>query len=252
MMASLGGVATCAWKRAVLAQDETQVGAIERGMLRFELEHPTLRLAWIRAEGTQAAPSSEALLHELARAEAHVRSDPTLFPEPVRSALRDVLRLGGYKPTGRGKPASELLLAMALREGLPRINNLVDSNNLASLESAHPISIFDADLLGDQPRVRFGRSGEHYVFNASGHAMELAGLPVVCRRDAEPVGNAVRDSMSCKVHAGTTRALAIVYGSSRLPAALLRAAAERLAALLRAHAGAGHVEMGFVPALGAD
>ncbi len=34
-------------------------------------------------------------------AEAPMKSD-----DDVRSAVRDVLRHGGYKPTGRGKPAS--------------------------------------------------------------------------------------------------------------------------------------------------
>ncbi len=247
-------------------------------MLRFALDHPTLRVGLVRADTVRFAPSSEPLLAELARAEARVRADPSAFPEQVRAALRDVLRVGGYKPTGRGKPASELLLAMALGEGLPHIGNLVDINNLVSLESAHPISIFDADLLGDDITLRFGRPGERYVFNASGHSMELAGLPVICRQpvgradvhsalaprphaageresddasrartEGEPVGNAVRDSMSCKVHARTERALAIVYGSSRLPQERLLHACERLSALLRAHAGAEHVRTEHVP-----
>jgi len=83
-----------------------------------------------------------------------VRRDPTAFPEAVRVAIRDVMRVGGYKPSGRGKPASEFLHAVAREQGLPVVNNLVDINNLVSLETALPISTFDADKLGTPVVVR--------------------------------------------------------------------------------------------------
>ena len=217
-------------------------------MIVYELDHPTLRLGVVRAEGVRFARSPAALLDEVHEAEQRVRDDAAAFPEAVRTAVRDVLRVGGYKPTGRGKPASELLLAMARESGLPRIGNLVEINNLASLESALPISIFDGARLGPLRTLRFGREGERYVFNASGHAMDLAGLPVVCRGEArEPVGNAVRDAMACKVSADTTSVLAVVYGTRALPEAILRATCERLVSLLRAHAFATQHEIALVP-----
>ena len=217
-------------------------------MLLFELTHPTLRLALVRAGSVQASVAGAALLAELTHAEQRVRSDPSVFSEPVRVAVRDVLRVGGYKPTGRGKPASELLLAMALKEGLPRIGNLVEINNLVSLESALPSSIFDARRLGSVLALRFGRAGESYVFNAAGHSMSLEGLPVVCRGpEREPVGNAVRDSMLTKVDASTNSVLAVLYGSRVLPESVLQGAADRLAALLSEHAHAQRVSVSFAP-----
>jgi DNA/RNA-binding domain of Phe-tRNA-synthetase-like protein len=213
-------------------------------MVRFDLAHPTLRLGLVRADSVHFEPSSEALLRELEAAEARVRSDLAAYPELVRATMRDVLRVGGYKPTGRGKPASELLLAMAQNEGLPRIGNLVEINNLASLETAFPISIFDLDLLGPEPWVRFGRPGESYVFNHAGHAMDLAGLPVVCRASGEPVGNAVRDSMQTKVRASTRGVLVVLWGARSLITEL-SAASERVASLLHTHAGASAVEVEF-------
>ena len=202
----------------------------------------------MRANHVRAAPSDAALLAEIAQAEQRVRDDARAFPEEVRVAVRDALRARGYKPTGRGKPASELLLAFAQKEGLPRIGNLVDINNLTSLESALPISIFDLDLLGETISTRYGEGDERYVFNASGQSMELAGLPVVCRGETrEPVGNAVRDAMSCKVHAQTTRVLAIAYAPAALPASTLLATCERLASRLAAHADARDVTVAMVP-----
>jgi DNA/RNA-binding domain of Phe-tRNA-synthetase-like protein len=213
-------------------------------MVRFELEHSTLRLGLVHADSVRFAPSGEALERELAAAEARVRSDVAAYPEHVRATMRDVLRVGGYKPTGRGKPASELLLAMTQKEGLPRIGNLVEINNLTSLESAFPISIFDLELLGAEPVVRLGRPGESYVFNNAGHAMELAGLPVVCRASGEPVGNAVRDSMETKVRASTRSVLVVLWGARSLTREL-SAASERIASLLHTHAGAPAVEVEF-------
>jgi DNA/RNA-binding domain of Phe-tRNA-synthetase-like protein len=210
-------------------------------MLLVDLPHPTLRLGIVSATYVRYQPSSGTLLAELLEAEARVRADPALFPEGVRTAVRDVLRVGGYKPTGRGKPASELLLSMALQGALPRIGNLVEINNLVSLCSALPISIFDASRLGPSPLVRFGRAGESYVFNQAGHSMELAGLPVVCRADDVPVGNAVRDSMLGKVSASTTGVLAVVYGSSSLDSSILLSAVSRLASLLASYADASGV-----------
>jgi DNA/RNA-binding domain of Phe-tRNA-synthetase-like protein len=219
--------------------------------IRWELDHPTLRLALIEAADIQAAASPESLLEELARAEAALREDPSRFAEAVRQAQRDVLRHAGYKPTGRGKPASEFLLGQALGGGLPRILNLVDINNLASLRHAHPISVFDADALGPELALRFGRPGEHYVFNQSGQSMDVAGLPLIARGPArEAVGNPVKDSMLCKVSAGTRRALYVVYGSTRLDPQLLRNCATDLSELLRRHAGVRALDQTFLAGAG--
>src|SRR5688572_4923349 len=58
----------------------------------------------------------------------------------VREAVRALLRHGGFKPTGRSKPASEYLLK-AVREGLlSSINLAVDVCNVVSLHSGLPIS----------------------------------------------------------------------------------------------------------------
>ena len=218
-------------------------------MIHFDLDHETLRLGLVRADGVCMEPSSPALLAQLDAAEAAVRADAAArFPDHVRAAIRNVLRKGGYKPTGRGKPASEFLLGAALEGRMPRINNLVDINNLPSMEHAHPISILDLARTGEHLSIRFGREGEHYVFNASGQTMDIAGLPVVCMGDAqEPVGNAVKDSMLGKVQEGTRSVLAVVYGTRELPEARLTETCERLAELLRAHARAEQVRWQLAP-----
>src|SRR5690606_22849271 len=63
----------------------------------------------------------------------------------VRAAVRDLLRKGGFKPTGRSKPASEYLLRAAGDGQLAAINAAVDACNVASLHSGLPISVVDLD-----------------------------------------------------------------------------------------------------------
>ncbi|HMI91950.1 MAG TPA: hypothetical protein VK509_11330, partial [Polyangiales bacterium] len=75
-------------------------------------------------------------------AEAPLRPDET-----VRANIRDLLRHGGYKPTGRGKPASEYLVRAAAEGALGSINAAVDVCNAVSLHSGLPISVVDQDRL---------------------------------------------------------------------------------------------------------
>ena len=67
-----------------------------------------------------------------------------------------MLRHGAYKPSGRGKPASEFLLHAALRGEFPLVHGPVDANNAISLASGLPGSIFDADLTGPRLFLRHG------------------------------------------------------------------------------------------------
>jgi DNA/RNA-binding domain of Phe-tRNA-synthetase-like protein len=127
-----------------------------------------------------------------------------------------MLRNGRYKPTGRGKPASEYL-ARAAAEAFPRINALVDINNLVSLEERLPISLWDLDRVGDGAvRFRLGRAGEAYVFNPAGQTLDVEDLVVGCRLtpeapEGEPVVSPIKDSQLAKTGDGTHRVAACVY-----------------------------------------
>lgn len=131
--------------------------------------------------------------------------------EAVRQAVRDVLRGRGYKPTGRGKPASEYLLRAASEGALGSINAAVDACNVVSLHSGLPISVVDLDRASGTLRIDVPEAGARYVFNASGQEIDVAGLPCVFDADG-PCANAVRDSHRTKTHDGTTRTLSVVWG----------------------------------------
>ena len=137
---------------------------------------------------------------------------PLAPDEATRGAVRDLLRHGGFKPTGRSKPASEYLARAAGDGGLASINLAVDACNAASLHSGLPISVIDLALATAPLRIGIAGAGERYAFNASGQVIELEGL--VCLFDAQgPCANAVKDAQRTKTHAGTTRTLSIVWGT---------------------------------------
>lgn len=165
-------------------------------------------------------PSPPALLAALSLgAPAPVSSD-----DATRAAVRDLLRHGGFKPTGRSKPASEYLIKAAEGGFLGAINVAVDACNAASLHSGLPISVVDLDLAKAPFRVGIAPEGTSYVFNASGQTIDLGGL--VCLFDAEgPCANAVKDSQRTKTHAGTTRTLSVLWGTHALEDRLEKTAA---------------------------
>jgi DNA/RNA-binding domain of Phe-tRNA-synthetase-like protein len=141
---------------------------------------------------------------------------PFKSDDAVREAVRALLRHGGFKPTGRSKPASEYLLRAVGDKSLGSINLAVDACNVVSLHSGLPISVVDLDRAQPPFRVGIAPPGSSYVFNASGQSIDLAGL--LCLFDAEgPCGNAVKDAQRTKTSPETRRTLSIIWGTKTLP-----------------------------------
>lgn len=175
--------------------------------------HPALRAAAFLTEfpaplGELPTPPSLVALLAL---DADV---PLARDEEVRAAVRDLLRHGGYKPTGRGKPASEYLVRAAETGGLQPINLAVDACNAASLHSGLPISVVDLELAEPPFRIALAPPGASYPFNASGQEIDLSGL--LCLWDAAgPCANPVRDSQRTKTRPATRRTLSVAWGPQR-------------------------------------
>lgn len=143
-------------------------------------------------------------------------STPFSSDDNVRKSVRDLLRHGGYKPTGRGKPASEYLLGAAAEAPLPSINLAVDACNAVSLHSGLPISVVDLDRALAPLSIQIAPEGATYVFNASGQTIDLGGLLCLCDIEG-PCANAVKDAQRTKTRADTTRTLSVVWGTKALP-----------------------------------
>jgi DNA/RNA-binding domain of Phe-tRNA-synthetase-like protein len=140
---------------------------------------------------------------------------PLVSDDSVRHAVRELLRQGGFKPTGRSKPASEYLHKAAAESRLASINAAVDVCNAVSLHSGLPISVVDLDLTKPPLRVAVAQPGTSYVFNPSGQTIDLGGL--LCLFDAEgPCGSAVKDAQRTKTSDSTRRTLTLIWGSNEL------------------------------------
>jgi len=167
-----------------------------------------------------------------------------LISEERRKRVRQMLRFGKYRASGRGKPASEFLMRAAIEEAFPLINPPVDVNNAISLASGYPGSLFDAVACGPELFVRRGVQEESYIFNASGQVIELADLLLVCRRVGEgwiPCGNPVKDSQATKIGPETRDVLAVLYVPAGEPRDETVQWAEAYADLLKSHCDADRV-----------
>lgn len=146
---------------------------------------------------------------------------PVTRDEAARETIRKLLRHGGYKPTGRGKPSSEYLVRAAGEGALGSINLAVDACNAVSLASGLPISVVDLARAAAPLRIALAPARASYVFNAGGQTIDLGGL--LCLWDAEgPCANAVKDAQRTKTSPATTETLSILWAAVGLEERLHR------------------------------
>lgn len=175
--------------------------------------HPLLDAAAFTA--TFPGPLGALAPSELPALLSATASAPVQSSDEVRAAVRDLLRHGGYKPTGRGKPASEYLIRAVTEGTLSSINAAVDACNVVSLHSGLPISVVDLDLAQAPFRIEVAPAQTNYVFNASGQTIDVEGL--LCLFDAQGAcANAVKDAQRTKTTPQTSRTLSVIWGSKAL------------------------------------
>lgn len=178
-------------------------------------EHPLLEAAVVVTKFDQSigeTPSPVGLVEKLTLPQtAPIATEPE-----VKSHVRNMLRFGGYKPTGRGKPSSEYLRQAVAKSKLGPINLPVDICNIVSLLSGLPISVIDLDLVSEPLKIRIAPEDSHYVFNQAGQTIKLDGL--LCLFDnLGACANAVKDSQRTKTSPETKKTLSIIWGTQSLP-----------------------------------
>jgi len=186
--------------------------------IKNELNSFGLKVGVVIAKDIAVKPSPpelQALLKNL----VDKRSIEFFPPDQLKESVRKLLKTGGFKPTGRNKPASEYL-SQAAREGrFPFLNNLVDINNYISLLSGYPVTILDLAATSESVLIRHGNEGEKYIFNQSGQEIDLEGSIIVCKVDplpGVPLGSPVKDSMAGKIKDNTTSIIGVIYAPHEL------------------------------------
>jgi len=174
-----------------------------------------VRIAVITAEGVE--PEKDHSLLETRLAEwLERRVNPlTKQEDDFRKTCRDMMRNGSYKPTGRGKPASEYLLRTAHEGAFPRINTLADINNYISMKYLVPISLWDTDKAeADFWLFRLGKPEESFVFNLSGQTLALKDLITgfaVKNGIESPIVTPVKDCQQTKTGEETRNVAVAIY-----------------------------------------
>ena len=87
----------------------------------------------------------------------------SLKDDPLVKTYRNFFWRIGIDPT-KIRPAAEALLRRILSgRGIPRINTLVDSYNLASVESGIALAAFDSEKIDGDMIMRFAKEGEEFL-----------------------------------------------------------------------------------------
>lgn len=143
---------------------------------------------------------------------------PMATDDNVRLAVRDLLRHGGFKPTGRSKPASEYLIKAVAKEWIApqrTINPAVDTCNAVSLHSGLPISVIDLDKATVPLRIGIAAHDTRYVFNPSEQVIDIGGLLAVFDAHGACAGP-VKDAQRTKTDETTTRTMSVIWGTHTL------------------------------------
>ena len=198
-----------------MAMDPLKIG------IRRHIEDERLALGIVRAKNLTVGPSGAEFRARIEALAASILSTEERIPRDAQSKIRHMLKVDGFSPSGRNRPASEYLVRELERTGKFKfINNVVDINNYLSLKTHLPMSVFDAGKINGALVVRTGGPGEAYVFNPEGQIIELKRMIVCCEEQPDytsiPFGSPVKDSMYTKISSGCTGAVAVLYSAPTL------------------------------------
>ncbi|MBM76834.1 MAG: hypothetical protein CMK59_15615 [Proteobacteria bacterium] len=136
----------------------------------------------------------------------------------TKDLIRNLLRHGGFSPSGRNKPSWEYL-EKAIQKGWfspeKGINAAVDCCNVTSLHAKIPVSVLDLDKCVPPYCVQICPPQTTYPFNPSGQLLKADGL--IALFDAEgPCGTPVKDAQRTKTDPDTLKTLSLLWGHVEL------------------------------------
>jgi DNA/RNA-binding domain of Phe-tRNA-synthetase-like protein len=160
-------------------------------------------------------------------------SKETLKDHPTVRALRDFYWRMGIDPT-KVRPSSEALARRFLtNNSIPKINNVVDAGNIASIETLVPIGIYDADKIVGNVALRLANSNEEFI-DISNARHTLQGKEIVLS-DSTGVMHVFpyRDSLRTRVADQTKKILIVGCGVPKIEQSLTKLAVDRTIELIR-------------------
>ena len=196
-------------------------------------------LAVVSGEEIVVRPNDPAVWEEVDRVAAAYRAtfagkQPAEITE--LQPARVLYRRTGEDPT-KLRPSSEALLRRVLRgEALYRINSLVDTCNLCSLEFLLPIGLYDSAEIRGEVTARLGRVGESYESLGKGVYGVEGRLALFDEQG--PFGSPTNDSRRTAITEATTACAMVIFAPASYPRARLAEHAAHTADRLRIFASA--------------
>ena len=156
----------------------------------------------------------------------------SLKDNPIIRALRDFYWSIGIDPT-KTRPSSEALVRRLLNSNsIPKINNVIDAGNIASIETLIPIGIYDLDKIKGSIVLRHAKDGEEFMDLANKRHVLDANKIVL----ADELGVIhlfpFRDSDRTKVTSNTSNVLIVACGVEGIDRGLLTKAIRRTIELI--------------------
>jgi len=171
--------------------------------------------------------------------------DRPLAGDPTIQGVRKLFRALGVDP-GRYRPSGEALARRVLKGSFPpRVNSLVDINNLCSLATLYPWGTYDWSRVNGDVVLRLGAPGECY--QGIGKPVRIAGKPVSADA-AGAFGSPIADSARTRVTAATRSTLVLVYTPADTRPEVLDEALGHYAALAIDEVGARQLARGTLTA----
>lgn len=201
-----------------------------------------VRMAVLAADGITVRAHDPEVWQEIDRVAAAYRGRwagkaPGEIPE--LQAARELYRRTGVDPT-KLRPSSEALLRRVLRgEALYRINSLVDTCNLCSLEFLLPIGLYDLGRVRGPITARLGQAGETY--ESLGKGVYAVQDRLALFDEGGPFGSPTNDSRRTAITETTSACLMVIFAPASYPPARMAEHASHTAGRLRRFAAAREV-----------
>jgi len=162
---------------------------------------------------------------------------------PVFRAYRDFFWRVGMDPT-KVRPAAEALIRRILAgRPIPRINNVVDAYNLASIKTEIALAAFNRDKLKGDLLMRQAEPDESFLGIGMREPTVLTGEIVISDSEKLVAVYPHRDAETSKISESTTNILLLVCGVPGIDFKTLRGAGEvAVSYIMRFCGGRGRLE----------
>lgn len=204
-----------------------------------------LKMGFLRLSDCRVSASSEALRRiydEVVSVTRERFADSPLSDDRVASAVRRLFKASGIDPS-RYRPSGEALVRRILKKhDLHRINNIVDINNICSIESLFPLGAYDCEHIVGDVHTRLGEGDESYT--GIGKEINIAGK-LVSADCQGAFGSPIADSSRTKITESTREVLVLLYAPGSTDGSVMADTLSRFAELAGEHAGAHEIDTGI-------